>query len=97
MEFLSDLIASSAIITIILAVIAKLLPNEKVYQIGFSIGSAATKFGAARFGHNTWNKVEDFLVNSFGVFFEGLGYGLNSDEIPTEDDPEYKEDKSPKV
>ena len=79
MEILSSPIAIGAFISIALLVISKQLPNEKIQSFGFKLGSIITTFGGLKMG-KAWEKIEDFLINSVGVFFEGIKAGLNSDE-----------------
>lgn len=79
MEILTSPITIGAITSIILLIISKQLPNEKIAQFGFKIGTFLTTFGGLKMG-KTWEKIEDFLINSVGVFMEGIKAGLNSDE-----------------
>lgn len=75
----SDILTVGVAISIGLLILAKVLPNEKVYAFGFKIGSWLSTFGALRCGA-AWNKLEDFMINSGGQFFKGFKDGLNSDE-----------------
>ena len=84
MDFITNALSSLAAITIILGVVAKLLPNEKLQSWGFGLGAAITRTASSKLGKASWEKIEDFFVNSFGVFLGGLKGGLNSDDQPEE-------------
>ncbi len=90
MEFLTDLIALGAIVSFVLTILAKLLPNDKVYAFGVKIGQALNSFGHARIG-DTWEKVEDFFVNSLGQLFSGLKVGLDLEIMPPTDEKKVEE------
>ena len=79
MEILGSILSIGAIITVVISLIAKFLPNEKVYNLGYKAGLALTVFGTIKAG-TAWEKIEDFLLNSFGQFFAGFRVGLNSDD-----------------
>lgn len=86
MEFLTNTAVLGLAASVILLVLAKLLPNEKVYSFGYKLGLALTVFGSAKVGRG-WGKLEDFFINSGGQFFGGLKQGLNSDD---DDEPEVR-------
>lgn len=75
----SNILSVGVAISLGLLILAKVLPNEKVYAFGFKIGSWLSTFGALRCGA-AWDKIEDFMINSGGQFFKGLKDGLKSDE-----------------
>lgn len=78
----SNLIASGVGVSIILAVIAWIIPNDKLYSFGFGIGQSLSKMAVLRFGI-VWERIEDFTVNSIGMILSGLKSGLNSDDVST--------------
>ena len=94
MGLFGDIITIGTIIGVGITVVAKFLPNPKVYKFGYNIGVALTSFGTSKIG-KAWEKIEDFLTNSLGIFFTGMKDGLNSDEEnPTYNPPK---DDGPKV
>jgi len=76
MSVIGEIIGIGSIVGIVLMVIAKLLPNDKLRVYGITIGKTVDIFGRARLGQS-WEKLEDFLVNSIGVFLEGFKEGLD--------------------
>ena len=89
MSIITEFIGVGAISTIILMVIAKVLPNEKTYIWGIKSGQFLDSFGHAKIG-NSWEKVEDLFINSFGRFFAGLKIGF---DLPIDDPiPPMEED-----
>ncbi len=93
MSIIGEIIGVGSIISIVLMVIAKLLPNDKLRVYGVSVGSAVDLFGRARLG-KSWEKLEDFLVNSVGVFLEGFRDGLDypkDEELPVVPKTEKKD------
>ena len=83
MEFLTNIITVGAVITLALTILAKLLPNDKVYGFGFSVGEWLNSWGTARLGSKSWERIEDFLTNSAGEFFRGMRAGLDEGEDVT--------------
>jgi len=79
MDFIANSALMGLLVTFVLLVFAKFLPNEKVHSFGYKLGLAITVFGSARVGQG-WGKLEDFFINSGGQFFSGLKQGLNSDD-----------------
>lgn len=76
---ITNVVASGVGVSILLALIARLVPNEKLYAFGFGLGQSLSRIAVLRFGM-AWEKVEDFLVNSIGVVLSGTKAGLNSDD-----------------
>ena len=94
MSIIGEIIGVGTIIATVLMVIAKLLPNEKLYALGVSLGNSLDVFGHARLG-SSWEKVEDFMVNSVGMLLKGVKAGLDyeGEELP----PVKKEKKKDNV
>lgn len=84
MEFLTNALSSVAVITIILGIFARIVPNTKLRTWGVQLGTVVTGFGSGKLGKASWEKIESFFVNSFGMFFDGFKEGLDSDEQPEE-------------
>lgn len=80
MDILKDVITIGATATVVLTIIAKLLPNAKVYGYGFSFGEWLNAFGTSKVGSKTWERVEDFIINSVGQLVKGIRDGLNYGE-----------------
>ena len=80
LEFLTDTVTIGAILGIVLAGIARFVPNEKLFSWGEKAGRFLNSLGSARMGSTTWEKLEDFLVNSIGEYLKGLKFGLDADE-----------------
>lgn len=80
MELLTNIITAGAAVTLGLTILAKLLPNDKVYDLGFSVGEWLNGWGTARIGSKSWERVEDFLTNSTGMLLSGMRDGLNEGE-----------------
>ena len=70
-----------------LGLLARLLPNEKLYDWGYKFGIWINTVGYGRMG-KSWNNVETFIQNSFGKFFTGVRDGLDADEQPAPENPE---------
>ena len=93
MNIIGEIIGVGSIIGIVLMVIAKLLPNDKLHSIGVSVGNTIDTFGRSKLG-GSWEKLEDFVVNSAGVFLIGFKVGLDFEgELP----PAKKEEKKKNV
>jgi hypothetical protein len=90
MDILTDIVTVGAISSVGLLMLAKLLPNEKVYAMGFKFGTILNSLAMLRLG-DSWTKIESFLINSGGQFFTGVKDGLLSDNDPTIEEPEYEE------
>jgi hypothetical protein len=84
-----EVLGGASIITAILGFIMKLIPNERLYNIGWKLGHTATLWGSGRIPG--YEKLEAFLQNSFGQFFKGVNKGLNSDEQTPVEPPKKPE------
>ena len=62
---------------IVLMILSKFIPNNKLYAFGYKLGDSANTFGTARMGTVVWEKIEDFLINSVGVMLSGFKDGLD--------------------
>mgnify|MGYP003963876935 len=65
-------------VSVVMMILAKTLPNKKLYNWGFWVGNLLTVFGTVKLG-KPWQKFEDFILNSVGAFYEGFSAGLKSD------------------
>lgn len=81
-NLISNFILSGAGVSVFLFVLARVMPNEKLHDLGFKLGKAASLLGVSRLGKTIWEKIEDFFENSSTVFFAGLREGLDSDDEP---------------
>jgi hypothetical protein len=79
-DVISNIVLSGAGATFLLFVVARLLPNDKLRAAGLAIGRAASSIGVHKLGRAFWEKIEDFLENSSGVFLVGLREGLDEDD-----------------
>lgn len=77
-SFLGNLVTAGATIGIVLAAIARLIPNEKLYGFGVKSGQFLDSIGSTKLGFAVWEKIEDFLVNSIGEYLKGLRFGLDN-------------------
>ena len=80
LNILKDVLSIGAGLSIVLTILARVLPNAKIYGFGWSIGTFLTTLGHTKLGNATADKVEEFLENSFVQFSAGFVDGLNSDE-----------------
>lgn len=76
---ISNMIASGVGASIVLAIIARLIPNDKLYSFGFRLGQTLSRIAVLRFGA-AWETVEDFALNSIGKILYGFRAGLQSDD-----------------
>lgn len=65
---------------VLLLIIARLIPNDKLDTFGFKCGCLLTLYGKSKLGKAFWEKIEDFIENSFQVFFCAFQRGLHSDD-----------------
>jgi len=79
LEQITNVISLTTIITFALALIARFIPNDKIYGYGLRIGQILDGFGSTKFGSIAWEKIEDFLINSVGEFLRGFKSGLDDD------------------
>jgi len=78
-DILQGIILSGASAGLIFLILGRILPNDKLYKLGVNIGKALTNQGRAKLGKAFWEKIEDFLDNSFSTFFRGIKIGINYD------------------
>ena len=78
--FIGDVLTLGAVLGLVLAGLARVLPNEKLYAWGFRSGQFFNSFGTAKMGSASWEKLEDFLVNSIGEYLKGMKIGLDDGE-----------------
>lgn len=90
---LKTIIASLVGLGTFMTLIAKLIPNNKLYRWGFNFGKKVGAIGFLKMGEN-WEKIEDFLINSIGKLLEGTKDGLNSDDDDPNNTPDESEDNT---
>ena len=81
---IAKILLSSAGVTFLLFVVARILPNEKIKAAGVRVGRGLSLFGVGKLGKALWEKVEDFLENSSTVFLDGVKEGLDADDNETD-------------
>ena len=79
MENVYEIVTYVIGIAFLFGIVGRFLPNEKLYNWGFALGKTVGGFGFLKMGDG-WEKVESFLINSFGQFFNGVKDGLNNDD-----------------
>jgi hypothetical protein len=87
-------IGYTTLVGVLLAVVARFVPNSKLQDLGYKFGLAVTVFGSAKMG-KAWEKVEEFCINSFGQLLTGFKNGLQSDDGGEK--PSQKVDNTPDV
>jgi hypothetical protein len=75
-----DVISIGAGLTLVVTILARFLPNEKIYNFGYVLGIALSKIGQARLGVAATRKIELFLENSLRQITYGFCDGLDSDD-----------------
>lgn len=80
MELITNTITLGTAIGLGITLLARFIPNEKLFSWGLSFGKLLNGFGSVRFGNTAWEKVEDFLINSIGEFLRGMKSGLDDGE-----------------
>lgn len=80
LESVLSVIGIGSIVSIALTVLAKIIPNDKVYGFGVVVGKAISSFGNLRFGQAIYEKVEDFVLNSMLQFINGIKFGMEFDD-----------------
>lgn len=70
---------NGGIMGIIALILLKFVSNESLYSFGDKIGTVAT-LGLSKF--SWWQKIEDWFINGFDVFWQGIVHGLRSDNSP---------------
>ena len=100
LQYLSDALTIGTTIGIVLAAVARVVPNAKVFTFGQKCGLLLSGFGRSRMGSVAWSRLEGFLVNSVGEYFRGLKVGLDQETDQTKaapiDKPLYKDKKTGK-
>ena len=79
-DLVTNILLSGTGASFALLFLARLLPNELVHAVSVKIGRIMTGFGRMQLGKAFWEKIEDFMENSIGVFWNGVREGLNSDD-----------------
>ena len=78
--FVGDVLTLGAVLGVVLAGLARVLPNEKLYAWGQKAGRFFNSLGTAKMGSASWEKLEDFLTNSIGEYLRGMKDGLDEGE-----------------
>lgn len=79
-DIITNIVLGSVGTGFMLAIVSRVIPNEKLYKIGFSFGAKVTKWGEGKCGAKVWRKTEGFFQNSAGFLIKGLNDGLDSDD-----------------
>lgn len=77
---LSNIVLSGAGAAFLLFIVARIIPNEKLWKWGIVAGQVVSAFGAGKLGSVFWEKIEDFMENSSAVFLAGVKAGLDADD-----------------
>lgn len=80
LNVVKDVISIGAGVTVAITILARFLPNEKVYNFGYALGLALSKLGQSRLGKETTRKIELFLENSLRQITAGFCDGLDFDD-----------------
>jgi hypothetical protein len=94
LEVILQILGGASIVAAILAMLAKILPDDKLYKWGLAIGVAASAFGNKRIP--SYERIERFLQDSLRAFFVGLEDGINGDD-PKEEDKPYDDIDEPRL
>lgn len=78
-DFLQGILLSSPAIGVLLLLLARIIPNKKLKEIGVSHGKKLTALAKGKMG-KPWEKIETFIQNSFSVYWDGFQEGLDSDD-----------------
>jgi hypothetical protein len=79
MEIITNIFGGTAAAIVLVSVLTRFLPNEKLYMWGYEWGLSLSTFATGKIGY-AWNKIEDFICNSIGILFNGFRDGLNADD-----------------
>lgn len=79
LNIMTNTLGAAAGITILITILTRFLPNDKLYMWGYDFGLMLSTFASKKIGY-AWNKFEDFICNSIGVLFNGFRDGLNADD-----------------
>jgi len=79
-SLVTSVILSGAGAGVVVLILARILPNEKLEKWGYAIGAFVSGYLSGKLGKVFWEKIEDFLQNSAGVFLRAIKRGLNSDD-----------------
>lgn len=97
LDIITSVISIGVIISLVITIISRFIPNDKLYSIGLKFGKTITTFCSNKLGCAVWDKIEVFLIEAFRFFLLGLHDGLrfdNEDEIPERN---IKTNEKPKV
>lgn len=73
---------SGGMLGIIALIAFKFISNDKLFDVGDKIGTFAT-LGMSKF--KGYQRFEDWFINGFDVFWQGIMHGLRSDNSPEND------------
>jgi hypothetical protein len=80
LEILGNVLTLGTVIGLILTLIARFIPNEKLYAWGLMSGRFFNVLGTTKIGAPAWERLEDFLVNSVGEYLRGMKDGLDESD-----------------
>ena len=95
LEFLTNALTIGTSMGIILAAVARFVPNDKLFGWGVNARQFLNDFGSSKMGSGVWERIEDFLVNSIGEYLRGVKVGLDDDEI--DPNKENKDDDNVRI
>ena len=79
LDLIRDAVTLGTTLGIILASLARFLPNDKLYAWGLKSGQFLNSFGSSKMGSVAWERLEDFVVNSLGEYLRGMKIGLDDE------------------
>lgn len=80
LQIIGNVLTLGTVIGLVLTLIARLIPNEKLYAWGLMAGRFFNVLGTTKIGAPAWEKLEHFLVNSVGEYLRGMKDGLEEDD-----------------
>jgi hypothetical protein len=78
-NMITQIISIGGAISVGITILTRILPNDKVYMMGWGVGVALTKFGKGKTA-GAWESIETFFTESLNYLFCGLKDGMNSDD-----------------
>lgn len=88
LDIILEIIGQASVVGFILTLLARWIPDAKVYGLGVKVGHIITRFGSSRVPK--WNSIENFFQNGVGQFFKGMEDGVDSDD-PVEPEDHSKD------
>lgn len=79
--FLLEAFGWATIVAFVISIVARFIPNEKLEKMGFDAGVFITNLGSSKLGPKVWENIENFFIQAFASFLEGLHRGLRIDDL----------------